>query len=225
MWMHFIHVYDICIFIYFVSHSCTYCRILCIHSHRETVALAIENLGKASSQLSWGVNLRMGSQNTSTQIEPFSLATYNEWGSGYPTSPAWTTVGNNLGAFRVIQSWNKYSDPKPTLVRAIPFRKNYPKLGYMKGHLCFLFLLQVLIIKRMLVYSNFQWKNKYCEKIWKLKKKEFFRFLILTWLKFKNSKNDSYLIEIWISKKKCKKKGFQFCFSLKKEMIFYLWKK
>ena len=60
----------------------------------------------------------MGPQNTSTQIEPFSFAAYNGRGSGCPTSPVWTTVENNLGAFRVIQPQNKCSDPKLALGRA-----------------------------------------------------------------------------------------------------------
>ena len=140
--MHFICAYDFCILDYlfalfklwdigfmnievlFVfSHTSTYIRTQCTHSHREAVAPAIGSLGEASSQLSWGVNLRMGPQNTSIQIEPFPFAAYNGRGSGYPTSPMWTTVGNNLGAFRVIQSRNKCSDPKPTLFRAKPDRR------------------------------------------------------------------------------------------------------
>ena len=65
----------------------------------------------------------MGPQKTSTQIEPFPFAAYNGRGSGCPTSPVWTIVGNNLGAFKVIQSENKCSNPKPALGRAIPFAK------------------------------------------------------------------------------------------------------
>ena len=107
----------------------------------------------------------MDSQNTSNQIKSFSFVACNGRGLRFPTSPVWTTVENNLGAFRVIQSRNKCSDPKPALDRAIPFREKYPELGHMKGCFCFHFLLQVLIIKRMLVYSDFQSKNKYCEKI------------------------------------------------------------
>ena len=72
----------------------------------------------ASSQLSWGVNLRMGSQNTSAQIEPFPFAACNGWGSACPTSPSWMTVENNLGAFKVVQPWNSRSNPKSTLDRA-----------------------------------------------------------------------------------------------------------
>ena len=49
--------------------------------------------------------------------EPFPFVAYNGWGSGCSTSRAQTTKGNNLGAFRYIQSQNKYSNPKPTLVR------------------------------------------------------------------------------------------------------------
>ena len=41
-----------------------------------------------------------------------------------PTSPEWTTVGNNLGAFRDIQSQNKCSDPKLALGKAVPFHEN-----------------------------------------------------------------------------------------------------
>ena len=55
-----------------------------------------------------------------------------------PTSPAWTIVGNNLGAFRVIQSQNKCSDPKPALVRAIPFRELL-EVGTREGTALFLF--------------------------------------------------------------------------------------
>ena len=124
-----------CFFVPF--HTSTYIRTQCTHSHREAVAPAIGNLGEASSQLSWGVNLRMGSQNTSTQIEPFLFAAYNGRGSGCPTSPAWTTMGNNLKAFKVIQSRNKYSDPKPALDRAKPCCRNYLELGHMKGHCLF----------------------------------------------------------------------------------------
>ena len=77
--MHFIYAYDFCIFDYlfalfklwgtgFVNiellfipfHTFTYIRTQCTHSHREAVASAIGNLGEASSQLSWGVNLRIG---------------------------------------------------------------------------------------------------------------------------------------------------------------------
>ena len=121
------------------SHTFTYNRILCTHSHREAVTSIIGNLGEASSQLSWGVNLRMGSQNTFTQIEPFSITVYNGWGLGCPTSPIWTIVGNNLGAIRVIQSRNKCSDTKSALVRAIPFRRNYLKLGHVKNTFVFFF--------------------------------------------------------------------------------------
>ena len=133
LWRH--QVWDIEVFV--PSHTSTYNRTLCKHSHRETVAPSIGNFGEASSQLSWGVNLRMGSQNTSIQIEPFPFVACNGWGSRYPTSLAWTTVGNNLGAFRVIQSRNKCSNPKPTLDRAIPFREKYLELGHIKGHLYF----------------------------------------------------------------------------------------
>ena len=67
----------------------------------------------------------MGSQNTFTQIEPFSFAAYNGRGSKYPISSMWTAVGNNLGAVRVIQSRNKCSDPKLGLGKAIPSGRNY----------------------------------------------------------------------------------------------------
>ena len=116
LWGH--RVWDIEVFV--PSHTFTYNRILCTHSHHEAVAPAIGNLGEASSQLSWGVNLCMGSQNTFIQIEPFPFAACNGWRSGCPTSPSWTTLGNNLGAFRNIQSRVKHSDPKPTLDRAEP---------------------------------------------------------------------------------------------------------
>ena len=96
------------------------------------------NLGEASSQLSWGENLRMVSQNTFTQIEPFPFVACNRWGSGCPTSLAWMIAGNNLGAFRVIYPENKYRQLKPALYRAMPIRRSYPKIGHMKGLLWFL---------------------------------------------------------------------------------------
>ena len=144
IYMHFTRANSICIFnflfallncgapilkywsVFVPYHTFTNNRTLCIHSHREVVAPAIRKLREASSQLSWDVNLHMGSQNTFTQIEPFLFATYNGWGSRCPTSPAWTIVGKNLGAFRVIYPKNKCSDPKPTLDRVIPDCKNYP---------------------------------------------------------------------------------------------------
>ena len=77
-------------------------KTLCTQSHRVAVAFGHRKiyLGEASSQLSWDKNLRMGSWNTSTQIEPFPFVACNGWGSGCPTSPTRTTVGINLGAFR-----------------------------------------------------------------------------------------------------------------------------
>ena len=135
LWWHW--VWDIEVF-FVPSHTFTYVRTQCTHSHREAVAPAIGNLGEASSQLSWGVNLRMGSQNTSTQIEPFSFKTCNGWGSGCPTSLVWTIVGNNLKAFKVIPSRNKCSDPKLALGRAIPDCK-IPWFRTHEGTLLFLY--------------------------------------------------------------------------------------
>ena len=74
---------------------------------------------------------------------------------------------NNLGAFRVIQSRNKCSDPEPTLVRAIPFRRNYPKLGHMKGQFC-LHILLVGVNNETDAHA-FQFLIKYCEEKGKLK--------------------------------------------------------
>ena len=85
----------------------------------------------------------MGPQNTSTQIEPFPFAAYNGRGSGCPTSPVWTTVENNLGAFKIIQSRNKCSDPKPALVRAKPMLQKLPGVRTHEGTIlfsCFLYL-------------------------------------------------------------------------------------
>ena len=148
----------------------------------------------------------MGSQTTSTQIEPFPLVACNGWGLGCPINPTRMTVGNNLGAFRVIQSRNKCNDLKPALVRAIPFHRNYPKLRHVKGHICF--FLHVLIIKRILVYFDFQWKNKYCEKIWK-KRSYFVLFCVKKFYDMiKIQKIDCYLFEQLNFKKMQKRRKF-----------------
>ena len=108
LWGH--QVWDIEVFV--PSHTFTYNRILCTHSHREAVTPAIGNLGEASRQLSWGENLRMGSWNTSTQIEPFSFVACNGWGSGcllVPRGRQWRIFwepleSSNLEISTVIQS-------------------------------------------------------------------------------------------------------------------------
>ena len=70
-------------------------------------------------------------------------------------------MGNNLGAFRVIQSENKCSDPKLTLGRAVPFHENYPKLGHMNGHFCLHILLAG--VNNETDAHAFQFLIKYCE--------------------------------------------------------------
>ena len=150
--MHYIHVYNICminclsvLINYGISISKYWnifgpfshirlSRTFCTQSHRVAVASGHREiyLGEASSQLSWGENLRMGSWNTSTQIEPFPLVACNGWGLGCPTSPTRTIVGINLGAFRVIHPWSRYSQLEPALGRAMPVRESYPEMGHIK---------------------------------------------------------------------------------------------
>ena len=141
----------------------------------------------------------MGPQNTSTQIEPFLFAAYNGWGSGCLTSPTRTTVGNNLGAFRVIQFQNKCSDPKSTLGRAIPFREKYLELGHMKGQLYFFLQVNNKVGTRVLLFF-------FCKKI---KKKGFF---------FGNKFSDVIKIQKFDS---CQNKKMCFQFLKKNSFSFY----
>ena len=57
-------------------------------------------------------------------------------------------MGNNLGAFRVIQSQSSCSDLKPTLDRAEPYCGSYPRIGHTKERcsLCFLTIVMLSFV-------------------------------------------------------------------------------
>ena len=120
--------------VFFVpSHTYTYLEHFAhIHTVRQ-LPRPWKNLGKASSQLSWGENIRMGSRNTFTQIEPFSFIACNGWGSGCPTSPTKTTVGINLGAFRVVHPESRHNQPKPAIGRSMSVHESHLEIGHVNG--------------------------------------------------------------------------------------------
>ena len=164
----------------------------------------------------------MGSQNSSNQIKSFSFVACNGRGLRFPTNPVWTTVENNLGAFRVIQSRNKCSDPKLALDRAISFLEKYRKLGHMKGHLYFFLQVGNKTDTRLLWFSVIIKKDN-----WKIIKKGLLLSInFTTSLRFE--KIVSYLSNksvFRIFEKKVQKMGFSICFFLKIGWCFILSKK
>lgn len=72
--------------------------------------------------LSWGDNLCVGMQNTSTQIESFSLVACNKWRFRRFTSLKGMSVRNNLRTFSFVWNLSQHivSYKKPNLSRALP---------------------------------------------------------------------------------------------------------